>query len=209
MNISEANAITGGLSVPSKMPGFAYNLPARRCHVGGRLRKVVGSVCDDCYAMKGRYNFPNVRDSLERKYQSLIHPLWVKAMVVLITRRSKTKWFRWHDSGDLQSVWHLRRIVAVCNATPEFEHWIPTREYGIVREFLDSGGIIPPNLRVRLSATMVDGPLPLAFAKRHGLTVSGVSRHVFTCPASKQDNECKDCRMCWDSTVETVIYHKH
>jgi len=32
--VYEAEAITGGLSKPSKMPGHAYNLPPQRCGVG-------------------------------------------------------------------------------------------------------------------------------------------------------------------------------
>ncbi len=62
----EANRITGGLSKPSKMPGPAYNLPAIRCKTGSKLRKIKGSVCYGCYALKGRYCFPNVQKALER-----------------------------------------------------------------------------------------------------------------------------------------------
>ena len=40
----EAHKIVGGLSKPSKMPGPAYNLPARACITGAKLVKVPGSV---------------------------------------------------------------------------------------------------------------------------------------------------------------------
>ena len=30
-----------------------------------------------------------------------------------------------------------------------------------------------------------------------------------TCPAPKQDNECKDCRACWDKKVKNVAYLAH
>ena len=30
-----------------------------------------------------------------------------------------------------------------------------------------------------------------------------------TCPAPKQNNECRDCRACWDATIKTVSYGKH
>ena len=50
----EAQKIVGGLSKPSKMPGPAYNLPARACITGAKLVKVPGSVCAGCYALKGR-----------------------------------------------------------------------------------------------------------------------------------------------------------
>ena len=40
MNASNRKIITGGLSKPSKMPGYAYNLPATECKVGAKLAKV-------------------------------------------------------------------------------------------------------------------------------------------------------------------------
>jgi epoxyqueuosine reductase QueG len=30
-----------------------------------------------------------------------------------------------------------------------------------------------------------------------------------TCPAPKQDNECKSCRACWDKKVKNVAYLAH
>ena len=108
----EAKEITGGLSAPSKMPGPAYNLPASQCITGAKLVKVPGSVCHGCYALKGRYRFSNVRLALARRLESLPHPRWVEAMTALI---SGEEVFRWHDSGDLQSSWHLKRIFEVCD----------------------------------------------------------------------------------------------
>ena len=70
MNLKEAKEITGGLSSPSKMPGYAYNLPAWKCITGVKLQAVEGSVCAGCYAMKGRYRFRNVKDALNRKTYS-------------------------------------------------------------------------------------------------------------------------------------------
>ena len=99
----EARQITGGLSKPSKMPGPAYNLPATECKTGAKLVKVPDSVCEGCYALKGRYNFRNVRLALARRLASLKHPRWIEAMTVLIKGEP---YFRWHDSGDLQSVTH-------------------------------------------------------------------------------------------------------
>ena len=58
MKTSEALKIIGGsLSKPSKMPGWSIGLPAKECKTGGKLQKVPGSVCYDCYALKGCYVF--------------------------------------------------------------------------------------------------------------------------------------------------------
>ena len=58
MQTKEALKIIGGsLSKPSKMPGWSIGLPAKECKTGGKLQKVQGSVCYDCYALKGCYVF--------------------------------------------------------------------------------------------------------------------------------------------------------
>jgi hypothetical protein len=42
MKTSEALKLVGGLSKPSKMPGWAYGLPAKECKTGSKLVKVKG-----------------------------------------------------------------------------------------------------------------------------------------------------------------------
>jgi hypothetical protein len=212
--IAELEAYVGGLSNPSKMPGYAYSLPAKECKTGGKLRQVAGSTCSGCYAMKGRYVFPTVQAALYRRLASLDKPLWVEAMGEVINRRAvRHPYFRWHDSGDLQSVEHLERIVRVCDLTPNVRHWLPTREYRMVQDFVAAGGTLPANLNVRMSAHMLGGAVP-TFPRLPMVTVSTVSVDVrptgaYACPAPSQGNECGDCRACWDRGVPLVDYHLH
>ena len=195
----EARKITGGLSAPSKMPGPAYNLPAWQCITGAKLVKVNGSVCAGCYALKGRYRFNNVQSALRRRAASLMHPDWIDAMVALI---SGHEYFRWHDSGDIQSVEHLKRIFEVCKRTPDTKHWMPTREARFLR--LMDPDIIPSNLIIRMSSHMIDQG-PVTFWP----WTSTVSTKSKTCPAMDQGNSCKDCRACWDRKITNVTYPKH
>jgi len=213
--IKQAERISGTLSKPGKMPGHAYNIPAECCHVGSKLRKVAGSVCSGCYAMKGRYLFRNVRDAMYyRKDRMENHPRWVDAMVFLIRARHKTvPYFRWFDSGDLQSVAMLRRIIEVCNRTPEIQHWLPTREKGIIVRFVREDGYIPTNLNIRVSAPLVDSTVGIF--KIQDCTVSTVSTddkvhpEAHHCPSRFQDGKCVECRACWSRNVAWVDYHKH
>ncbi len=205
-----AKEITGGLSKPSKMPGFAYSIPAQACNVGSRLRTVQGSICSKCYALKGRYVFSNVKKALYRRLESLSHPLWIDAMAFLINHASVNV-FRWHDSGDIQNLEHLEKIAEVCRLTPDVRHWLPTREYAIVTAYKEKHGSFPDNLNIRLSAYMVDGPLPTGAANRLGVTVSGVTSDPtkVTCPAYKQGGVCGSCRACWDKNQAVVNYPRH
>ena len=208
MLVKIAQEITGGLSNPSKMPGHAYSLPAKECNIGSQLAKIPGTTCFNCYALKGRYVFPNVQNALYRRLESLKDPRWVEAMVTQI-KSAKDKYFRWHDSGDLQSVEHLQLIVAVCKQTPDTQHWLPTREYAVVQEFLKHNKK-PSNLTIRLSAHKVNAEPPTGY----GLPTSTVHTkdQPYTgtlCEAYKRENQCGNCRACWNPNVANVSYKKH
>ena len=207
MTLAEAHKIAHSLGDASKMPGKTYGLPAKECGVGGRLRNVENSVCFGCYALKGRYIMENVQTAEYIRLDSITHPLWVDAMSVQINHYCKrVPFFRWHDSGDLQSLEHLQRIVEVVKLTPSVKHWLPTREYKIVKLYRDLYGAFPSNLVVRLSGHMIDEPPPSGY----GLPTSTVvSDHSETCPSRQQGNECGDCRDCWDLDVINVSYAKH
>lgn len=210
-SVAKAKAYVGGLSAPSKMPGNGYSLPAIHCQTGAKLAQVPGTTCHKCYALKGNYLYPNVQKSLQKRFELLKDPLWVEAMTKSLEGQT---FFRWHDSGDLQGVWHLENIVKVAENTPEVKHWLPTREYKMVREFFRKGGKVPKNLCIRLSEHKLDqiGPAK-KLAMTLKVTYSGVedkeSLEGYHCPALSQGNSCGDCRACWNPKVKGVIYHKH
>jgi len=201
MNQKQRKLITGGLSRPSKMPGYAYNLPATECNVGAKLAKVPGSVCHGCYALKGRYRFPNVKEAMARRLASIHKPHWARTMAADINAR-KSRYFRWHDSGDIQSIKHLLKIFRVCRLTPDVAHWLPTREAGLLSKI--PAERVPSNLTIRLSATKVDGPAPRSWPLTSTVVTTGR-----TCLAPDQDNECKSCRACWDKSIKNIAYGKH
>jgi hypothetical protein len=93
MKTIEALKLVGGLSKPSKMPGWAYGIPAAECKTGGILKNVKGSTCEGCYADKGCYVFPVVQAAQYRRLESIKHKDWVRAMVALINSK-KSKWFQ-------------------------------------------------------------------------------------------------------------------
>jgi hypothetical protein len=127
--LATALEIVGGLSSPSKMPCHSWSTPAKYCKTGKKLAQVSGSICADCYAAKGFYRMPNVKNCLEKRFQSLSHPEWVSAMTLSISGSEGSGFFRWHDSGDIQSVEHLEKIVQIAKNLPNIQFWIPTREY--------------------------------------------------------------------------------
>ena len=127
LKVKEALAICGSLSNPGKMPCHGYALPAQRCRLGSFLQQLPKAICHYCYALRGRYVFRKVQAAMERRFDSLTDPRWVDAITTLI-HRSGDRYFRWHDSGDVQSVDHLVKIIQVCKNLPQVKFWLPTRE---------------------------------------------------------------------------------
>ncbi|MCP4929038.1 MAG: hypothetical protein GY918_08305, partial [Gammaproteobacteria bacterium] len=155
MNTKEAWQLVGGLSKPSKMPGWSIGIPAAECKTGNKLKLIPNSVCSGCYAEKGCYVFAVVQAAQYKRLKAIAHPQWVEAMATLINSK-KPDVFRWHDSGDVQDVDHLEKIFKVCELTPSKRHWMPTREAWIK----DHMHKAPANLVVRFSSPMIDqGPV--------------------------------------------------
>ena len=190
------------------MPCPTYNTPAKRCVTGSKLRKTKGSTCHGCYAMKGNYLYPSVKEGLTKRFHAFLHPRFVEAMTFMIKRYSaKSGYFRWFDSGDLKDMAMLEKIVMICQQTPKIEHWLPTREVKVVSDYLKIYKQFPDNLTVRVSSPMIDGK-PLNFD--YTSTVHHKEKAMgHDCPARFQDNECRDCRACWSKEVKNVSYHKH
>ena len=225
MKTSEAWALVGGLSKPSKMPGWSIGIPAKECKTGSKLRQVKGSTCYDCYALKGCYVFKVVQDAQYRRLAAVSSPQWVEAMAHLINSK-KPNVFRWHDSGDVQDLDHLNKIYEVCRLTPTRRHWLPTREAWI-KEHVSRA---PDNLIIRFSTPMIDQAAPASWSNTS--TVSSL-HSVNDCPAFRTDKagtvhsleefkvmtketkkdldlgHCGSCRNCWNKEIKNISYGQH
>ena len=211
-SIKEAELAVGNLSRPSKMPSYAWSISARRCNVGSKLAKVKGSVCEGCYALKGRYMFNNTQDALERRYNAWSNDRerWVDAMIYLMHNKQhivNAGVFRFFDSGDIQGSAMLDDINTVAWASPTIRFWLPTKEYKLVKNYDKE---IAPNLVIRVSAPTVDKGfsgythISTVYNKDNIDTAEG---HI--CPSSNQGNQCGSCRACWNDKVSEVSYIAH
>lgn len=212
LKIQAKEIIGGDLSATTKMPCKSFNLPAWECKTGSKLAKIPGTVCHGCYAMKGNYTrFPSVKKAQYKRLGQLFNPAWVDAMVSLIeseVKRINEPIFRWHDAGDIQNINHLKNIVSVANKTPGVKHWIPTQENKMVNDFIKAGGVVPDNLIIRVSASMVNGKPPKN--AKYTSTVHTTKKVIgYECPAYKQDAQCLECRACWDTKIKNVSYKQH
>lgn len=211
LNKIQATKACGTLTSTSKMPCKSYSLPTEACITGYKMAQIEGSICNSCYANKGFYRAyeATIKPSQFARLDSINDPLWVSGMVTLIGSDS---YFRWHDSGDLQSLEHLEKIAAVAQLTPMTKHWLPTREYSIVKEYIAKHGLIPKNLVIRLSAMYPNKPvtIPKSLQGIENITASNVhtDKPIGTaCNAPKQRGACLDCRLCWGNEVVSYAMH--
>ena len=208
----ESLQITGGLSRPSKMPCPAWSISQAHCITGARQAEHAGTVCSKCYAARGRYQIPNVQRAMERRLAGLEDPRWVEAMIQVI-QNDVGDYFRWFDSGDLQSYAHLIKIIEIAKKLKSRKFWLPTQEQAMVQD------VVPPkNLTIRVTAPKIN-PVKLPDFKNTAVVLSGFnkqawedklqtnSKDLWYCPADgTRQHKCGDCRACWDKSIKTIAY---
>lgn len=203
------------LSKAGKMPSHSFSTPAQACRTGSKLAAVPGSVCHGCYARKGNYVFPNVKAPRAANLEQIMLAAatgewegWIVAVVDAIKSTERSGYFRWHDSGDVQSLAHLEAIAEVARRLPEIRFWLPTKEKADVLAYARKHGDFPANLTVRLSAAMIDGAPSKAWAVASTVHKAGLAQG-FECGAYTRGDKCGDCRACWSREVPNASYPKH
>jgi len=218
-----AVALAGGTaapraSAPSKMPGLTWSTVARaNCPGSVDDNGVPVPACASCYAAKGRYLFPNVREPREHNAADYRNPGWVAGMVAAI-RADPVPYFRWFDSGDVDSVQLAELIEQVIAYTPSVHHWLPTRSHKIpeIRAVLERIAQLP-NVVVRWSSDSIHGET--VAAPQSSTIVSDdaefaalrerVGKGLVKCLSGTRGGVCGDCRACWHKAVTVVAYPIH
>lgn len=222
IKLKDIKVILGGdLGQTSKMPFLSFGLSTDACKTGTKLQGTCGSVCEKCYARRLEKIRPSVRIGHERRTNAVNEACkspsgqlkWVTAMVLRIHDKylgvpEQDRYFRWHDSGDIQSVTHLHMLAVVASELPDIKFWVPTKEKKIVKEYLRKYGNFPDNLTVRVSSAMIDA------APLKGFDLTSTVHHLkaatgHECPAPSFGGYCGSCRACWSKEVPNVSYHKH
>lgn len=194
------------LSNTSKMPGKSISRSAFLCDTGSKLAKIPGSVCYKCYARKGRYRMPNVVDKMDER-EFFFHAIDFVPRMIAMLAKTRSPYFRWFDSGDVEDERMAHNILDVVEATPDKKHWIPTKEHKIWQAVLSQRSK-PANVVIRFSAYMVDKAPPKKW-QHSSMVINKAAPVGHECPAPKQGGKCGDCRACWSDDVQTVTYHEH
>ena len=204
------------LTQTSKMPGPSWSIPAHRA-----CPRANGTICGDCYASKGCYGFSTTQNAQEARFtwtrDAMRTPegrgAWTRTMVDSIRGED---YFRVHDSGDMFNVMYAECWYQICLALPETKFWIPTRAWqqpsGPLPVFDPLLNVLRklatlPNVAVRPSALDFGDAPPVVAGLHAGTTSEYVQCHQ--CPAPLQNDECGDCRHCWNHKTEPTSYARH
>ena len=224
----KATEIIGTLGHSSKMGNDVNNfgISVQNCGIGSKLHKCKGSVCENCYAYDGNYNYPSVQKSHAKRLENLEvqdRETWVHGMVFLIDRSGK-KFFRWLDSGDFNKsakangIEFLIRIVEVAKLTPKVKHWIPSKEYPIIKEYLEQYGSFPENVVVRISDYMVDKnkfkpnanyKISTVISKVENYNLIKTNNSVLCHATIDGSHKCGECKKCCSKKYDQIVYLAH
>jgi len=202
------------LSKTSKMPGKSWSQSAWETCPGAR--KDDGSptdACSFCYALTGAYQFPGTIAARKHNEADWQKDGWVRAMVKEI---KGMKYFRWFDSGDINSPILARKIWAVILETPNTQHWLPTRSYKdatILKQLRAIENL--PNVVVRYSSDSREGGrLDSTLYPNNSTIIQSKDdfipqKGVALCRSGERAGKCGSCRACWSKSVRTVSYIHH
>lgn len=192
-------------------------------------------VCKGCYAKKGMYRFPVVKNVREFNKQDYHRADWVDEMVKEV---SKFDYFRWFDSGDIETPELARKISLVINRTRDVLHWLPTRSDKILKisdvltnymapvSYIGNGGVQHilnnqpllscPNVAVRRSADNIG----LDRQERPGVnsfvinnTVEDLfkakQQGIYVCPVGTNPTQksCGTCTKCYTNDKVAYVLH--
>lgn len=167
-------------------------------------------MCEKCYTKRNNYLWPAVQARMQRRYEIWrdMDPMeWIHKFSLVLNHKKAGDYFRWFDSGDLQSVDMLWQINTIAYLTPWMKHWLPTKEAQMVHDFLREKGGFADNLTLRVSLPMFEDKRPVKYDPR--ILTASSSKVSWDCPAHTQGNKCGDCRKCWDKSILHVTYRRH
>ena len=217
--LKQARSITGGISNRNrKMPFYSYGLSVKNCITGSKLAKIkkINKIptCKLCYAKRNMYNTQAVKKAHAKRLKGIQHPYFVKAMTYEINHLTKNqtqkKYFRWHDSGDLQSIKHLLKLIKIALNLPNIKFWLPTNERKFIRTYLKYKKVFPINFNERISSIFIDQEP----TKKHNFNTSSLFKNIKPinskiCYSFKRHNQCGNCRACWSKNISNIAYKSH
>jgi len=180
-----------------------------------------GSVCLKCYAKKGHFPRPTVRNAHLRNLETYLSASSSEKIDYISSyiNFNKIKYFRNFSSGDFQSIQDIKDWTQIALKCPNTKFWISTRAWNNKRTLPSLITLSKlKNVCVRLSSNLIDDlDFPDSVRSTESFTFASVYKDQSS-PASKGllcgktvKNSCKklNCRECWNKECTLVSYKQH
>ena len=181
----------------------AINLPAiKTCRIDAPCKKI-------CYACKGNFNYPTVKQCYENNLQSFINDQ-TQTEIDIIKQLTKSNHCRVHASGDFFSREYLNMIISIAIKKPTIKFMAFTKQYELFNAYIEEGNKLPTNLKIIFSV-WADFPMdnPHNFATAYTKLKSGLDNRIKT-TAKACKNHCETCLICWNlKKGQQVYFNQH
>ena len=162
-----------------------------------------------CYACKGNWLFPNVKNSLQHNLEAYkSNPALFFESVAAQT--ALVRFCRWHSSGDIVDMQYFEGMCKVARKNKETHYLCFTKKYEIINEFLSKGKRIPKNLSIVFSAWsnwIPENPyeLPMTYVYGKEFNNELIPKDAIPC-----GGKCENCQACWTlKKGQHVYFLKH
>tara|TARA_R100001530_G_scaffold85369_1_gene59529 strand:- start:79 stop:678 length:600 start_codon:yes stop_codon:yes gene_type:complete len=146
MNLLTQNAKLKKTSIENNMRVLNFSLPAYKSKTGKTICPFAKDCIKYCYAKKGNYTFPNVRNGLNKRYELTKTNQFVPMMNATITLERPTH-VRIHDSGDFYSVEYLNKWINIANDNKDVIFYAYTKSIPFFKGAINT----PKNLKIIFS----------------------------------------------------------
>lgn len=193
----------------STVSALGWSLPSGPSHCAA-FKGGPGSVCASCFAGQGKLgNMPAALHAQAARAAWIRGPGTVAAKARCLASEigPRTRYVVVHVSGDFRTRAEVAIWRRVAQMRPDVRFWVRTRTWRLgpawVRQLSALHAL--PNVVVRASALVIDGPAPSV-----PFPTSGVTRRGVGCPKQTHGScEASGCRACWDKDVSHVDYLFH
>ena len=162
-----------------------------------------------CYACKGNWLFPNVKNSLQHNLEAYkSNPALFFESVAAQT--ALVRFCRWHSSGDIVDMQYFEGMCKVARKNKETHYLCFTKKYEIINEFLSKGKRIQKNLSIVFSAWsnwIPENPydLPMTYVYGKEFNNELIPKDAIPC-----GGKCETCQACWTlKKGQHVYFLKH
>jgi hypothetical protein len=196
VNVSNTNSKLGAAIL-------SINLPAgTTCRADAPCKK-------GCYALKGNWLFPNVKNSLQENLEAYKNnpKLYFESVAA---QTALARFVRWHSAGDIINAEYFEGMCKVARKNKGTHYLCFTKKYEIVNEFLAKGKRIPKNLSVVFSAWsnwIPENPynMPMTYVYGKDFENELIPKDSIPCTG-----KCYECQACWTlKKGQNVYFKKH